>query len=275
MQRGLNAKCTALEVLQTYLILSSWSANSSSLKPNWSTKLAVICWIWYSEKAWATEPKNSRQQRVQRHSTKLAENTASKKHSNHRKLTNSEKSSTARPSRQDLKQTVPRLLQALQTLLSSGLSFFHRELWHFPREPFVGFIILLERRVSLFVLICLFSPMPHKIYLASTDTPMHLKVLFPSSRPLFLRTRHTSHHLIFSRPSAPNSFNILPFLIRFLSIRWGKERYLPCQSSQRTWTKEYKLFSAHFALNEISDCHCVFTPRMKLPPKQAETCVFC
>ena len=34
------------------MTLSSCSANSSSLKPNWSTKVAVICWTWYSENAW-------------------------------------------------------------------------------------------------------------------------------------------------------------------------------------------------------------------------------
>lgn len=39
-------------ILGAHLTLSSWSANSSSLKPNWSTKVAVICWTWYSEKAW-------------------------------------------------------------------------------------------------------------------------------------------------------------------------------------------------------------------------------
>ena len=39
-----------------HLTLSSCSANSSSLKPNWSTKVVVICWTWYSEKAWATGP---------------------------------------------------------------------------------------------------------------------------------------------------------------------------------------------------------------------------
>lgn len=58
-QRGVNTRQKCLEAVYTYLILSSWSANSSSLKPNWSTKFAVICWIWYSEKAWEQNPQRA------------------------------------------------------------------------------------------------------------------------------------------------------------------------------------------------------------------------
>jgi len=44
-----------MDVIFAHPMLSSWSPNSSSLYPNWSTKLFVICWVWKSANDWQSK----------------------------------------------------------------------------------------------------------------------------------------------------------------------------------------------------------------------------